>query len=325
MRLTLSILFVGVLLAIPAAVLADAVFERESRNESAANRMGKQFVWPERPNAADPMVALRILSEAATATRSNVLRTTVNSAPNRPKRIAHYIFLGGDRTALFDEFTLAEGRWPTAAESRDGSAKVSSAVSPGADTVGVPAVFGDRYELTIAPLRQAFESLPSPGRYVVESAEPERFLAIVHQRLTEAGVTDLTVADLTSARIQAPVESGRSLNVLSYILAGLATVVLAFILLREGKRIGVLRLVGHPALGIWYRVVGRLQVAALLIGLGACAIVALTVPGVDSLFLRLLAVTFAQVAVVGLAATVGVGLIVINRVKVSDLIKGSLQ
>lgn len=322
MRLTLSILFMGVLLAIPAAVLADAVFERESQNESAANRVGKQFVWPERPNAADPVVALHILSEAATATRSNVLRTTVNSAPNRPKRITHYIFLGGDRTALFDEFTLAEGRWPTAAESRDGSATVSSA---GADTVGVPAVFGDRYELTIAPLRQAFESLPSPGRYVVESADPERFLAIVHQRLVEAGVTDLTIADLTSARIQAPVESGRSLKVLAYILAGLATVVIAFMLLREGKRIGVLRLVGHPALGIWYRVVGRLQVAALLIGLGACAIVALTVPGVDSLFLRLLAVTFAQVAVVGLAATVGVGLVVINRVKVSDLIKGSLQ
>ncbi|WP_216215678.1 hypothetical protein [Amycolatopsis aidingensis] len=105
----------------------------------------------------------------------------------------------------------------------------------------------------------------------------------------------------------------------------MATLVLAFILLREGKRIGVLRLVGFPAMRIWYQVVGRLQLVSFCIGPCACVVVSLVVPGVDPLFLRTLAVTLGQVSVAGFAATLGVGLIIINRVRVSDLIKGSLQ
>nr|CEL18082.1 hypothetical protein [Kibdelosporangium sp. MJ126-NF4]CTQ90689.1 hypothetical protein [Kibdelosporangium sp. MJ126-NF4] len=318
----------GILLAIPAVVLAAAAFERESQGETAANRIGAPFIWSERPQAADPEVALRILAEAATATGSTVLRTTVNTSHAERKHITHYILLGRDRTALFDEFTLTDGRWLSPSESRGSLVTVSSARAGEADNVGVPAVFGDRYELTFAPLRQAFDSMPSSGRYVVESpsrAATDRFLAIIHQRLVEAGVVGLTVADLTANPGQPSVENTGSLNILAYLLAGLATLVIAFVLLREGKRIGVLRLVGHSATRIWYEVVGRLQVASILVGLGACGAVLLAVPGVDSLFLRTLAVTFLEVAVAGFAATLGVGLVVINRVRVSDLIKGSLQ
>jgi hypothetical protein len=327
-RLPLSLLFVGVLLAIPAVVLADTAFERESQGETAAYRVGSPFLWPERPDAADPEVALRILAEAATATGSTVLRTTVSTSRSARKRITHYVLLGRDRTALFDEFTLTEGRWPSPAESRGSVVTVSSARAGEPGNVGVPAVFGDRYELTFAPLRLAFDSLPTSGRYVVESPDPavtDRFLAIVHQGLVEAGVVGLTVADLTSHPGRPAVESKGSMEVLAYILAGLATLVIAFILLREGKRIGILRLVGHSATRIWYEVVGRLQVASILVGLGACGAVVLAVPGVDSLFLRTLAITFLQVTAVAFAATLGVGLVVINRVQVSDLIKGSLQ
>ena len=328
MRLTLVVLFVGALLAIPAAVLADAVFERESQGETAAYRVGTQFVWPEHPRAADPEVALRVLAEAATTTGSNVLRTTVSTPGSEQKRIRHYIFLGREDTALFDGFALAEGRWLSPAESRDSTATVSSVRAGQRDNVGVPAVFGNRYELTFAPLRRAFDSLPSPGRYVVESPDStatDRFLAVVHQRLVESGVDDLAVEDLTPDNVRVPVASSGYLEVLAYILAGVATMVIAFALLREGKRIGVLRLVGFSAMRIWYQVVGRLQLASFFVGLGACVIVSITVPGVDTLFLSALAVTLGQVAVVGFAATLGVGLVIINRVRVSDLIKGSLQ
>ncbi|MFD5247718.1 hypothetical protein ACFWIW_24490 [Amycolatopsis sp. NPDC058340] len=328
MRLTLIILFMGVLLAIPAVVLADAVFERESRGETAAYRVGTQFVWPEHPRAADPEAAVRVLAEAAVATGSNVLRTTVSTPRSGQKRIRHYVLLGRDGTALCDGFVLAEGRWLSPVESRDSTATVSSVRAGERDNVGVPAVFGDRYELTFAPLRRGLDSLPSPGRYVVESldsAATGRFLAIVHQRLIEAGVDGLTIADLTPENARVPVEGSGYLEVLAYILAGVATLVIAFILLREGKRIGVLRLVGFPALRIWYKVVGRLQFASFFTGLVGCLAVSLAVPGGDTLFLRALAITLGQVAAVTLVATLGVGLIIINRVRVSDLIKGSLQ
>ncbi|NBH12396.1 hypothetical protein [Amycolatopsis sp. SID8362] len=328
MRLTLALLFAGILLAIPAVVLADAVFERESQGETAAYHVGTPFTWPEHPKAATPEVALRVLAEAATATGSNVLRTTVNTPRSGQKRIRHYVFVGRDHTALFDGFTLAAGRWPSPAESRDGTVTVSSARAGERDNVGVPSVFGDRYELTFAPLRQAFDALPAAGRYVVEApdaAATGRFLELVRQRLVEAGVEGLTVADLTPAGARVPAESGGYLEVLAYLLAGVATVVIAFVLLREGKRIGVLRLTGFSAVRVWFEVVGRLQLASFAVGLAACGAVSLAVPGVDALLLRTLAGTLARVAVLGFAATVGVGLLVIHRVRISDLIKGSLQ
>lgn len=329
MRVTLSVLFMGFLLAIPAVVLLGAAFEREALGETAAERVGTPFAWPERPQAADPVVALRILADAATATGSTVLRTTTATtattaeANAERKHITHYVLIGGDRTALFDEFVLAQGRWLNPDESRDGVATVSSVAD--ADRVGVPAVFGNRYELTFAPLHRAFESLPSSGRYVVESpdrAATDRFLAVVRQRLAEAGAAG---ADLTANAGQVPVESGASLEILAYVLAALATVVIAVVLLREGKRIGVLRLAGHSAARIWYDVVGRLQLAAILAGLGACVAVVLAVPGADSLFLSTLTATFLQVTVIGLAATLGAGLVVVHRVRVPELVKGGLQ
>ncbi|WP_206790315.1 hypothetical protein [Amycolatopsis sp. MtRt-6] len=316
------------MLAIPVVVLLGKVLERESEGETAAYRLGAEFVWPESPRADDPGVALRILTEAATVTNAAVLRTTVTTSPSERKHITHYVLLGRDRTALTDEFTLSEGRWLTAAESRGGPVTVSSARAGEAGNVGVPSVLGDRYDLTFAPLRQAFDALPAAGRYVVETpdrAATERFLAIVHQRLAEAGVAGLTTADLTPDPSRAPAEKRASLNTLTALLAVAATLIIVFILLREGKRIGVLRLLGHPATRIWYEVVGRVQAASILGGLVACSAIVLAVPGVDPVFLRSLAGTVIPVTAAGFAATLGVGLIVVNRVQVPDLVKGSLQ
>ncbi|MCH7230614.1 hypothetical protein L0U85_07075 [Glycomyces sp. L485] len=328
MRLTLSVLFMGMLLAIPAVVIADSAFERESQSQAAITGIGTEFLWPDDSRAADPEAALRILSEAAEATGSNVLRTSVGTSESGRKRIAHYVFMGRDGTGLFDEFTLADGRWLSPAESRLGSATVSSARTGEDGNVGVPAVFAGRYELTFAPLSQAYESLPVAGRYAVEApdaAAADRFLTLVLQRLGEAGLDEISAEDLTPGGAQGSVHGNRGLMVLAYLLAGAAVLVVAFILLREGKRIGVLRLTGHSPMRIWYRVVGRLQIASVLIGLAACAVVALAVPGVDAWFLRALAVAWAEVAVAAFAATMVVGLVIVHRVQIADLIKGSLQ
>lgn len=328
MRLTLCLLFAGVVLAIPVVALLGKILERESESETAAYRIGVAFDWPESPRADDPGVALRILTEAATATRSAVLRTAVNTSSAERKRITHYVLLGQDRTALTDGFTLSEGRWLTAAESRGGPVTVSSARVGEAGNVGVPSVLGDRYDLTFAPLLRAFEALPAAGRYVVEApdrAATDRFLAIVHRRLAEAGVAGPATADLTPDPGRSPAENRSSLETLTALLAVAATLIIVFVLLRDGRRIGVLRLLGHPATRIWYEVVGRVQAASILAGLVACSAVLLAVPGVDPLFLRSLAGTLIPVTVAGFAATLGVGLIVINRVQVPDLVKGSLQ
>jgi hypothetical protein len=233
-----------------------------------------------------------------------------------------------DHSRLFDGFALAEGRWLTPAESLTGSATISSVRPAGPVRVGVPAVFGDRYNLTFAPLRLAFGALPNAGRYVVESldgAATDRFLGIVHQRLVAAGVAGLSLADLTAADPPSTVGNGGRLSLLAYLLGCLATLVVVALCRQEGKRIGVMRLLGHSYARIWYRVVGGFQLASGAVALAACAVVAFAVPGADSTLLRALAVALAETTAVGVAATVIVGLLVVKRARTADLIKGSVQ
>jgi hypothetical protein len=325
---TLRCLFAGVVLAASSVVFADAIFEREAQSQTAAARIGTPFVWPDDARAAEPETALRILAEAAEATGSNVLRTSVSTVAHGRKSITHYILMSRDHSRLFDGFALAEGRWLTPAESLTGSATISSARPAGPASVGVPAVFGDRYNLTFAPLRLAFGVLPNAGRYVVESLDGDatgRFLGIVHQRLVAAGVAGLALDDLTAADPPSAAGSGGRLRPLAYLFACLATLVVVALCRQEGKRIGVMRLLGHSYARIWYRVVGGFQLAAGAGALAACTVVALAVPGADSPLLRALAVALAETTAAGLAATVVAGLLVIKRAHTADLIKGSVQ
>lgn len=327
LRAALSCLLAGIFLAIGSVVFADAISAQQVQSESAASRIGTRFVWPDGTRAADPEIALRILVEASEETASNVLRTTVGAAASGRTQITHYIFMGGSRTHLFDDFTLAEGRWLTPAESRSSVATVSSARVGSRDNVGVPAVIAHHYDLTFAPLRQAFDSLPTAGQYVVESADrvaANRFLIIVRQRLTEVGVPGLTMDDLTAVHAQAS-PGGASPKILAYVLAGLTTLVVTVLCLREGKRIGVLRLMGHSAPRIWYQVVGRLQLSSTAFALCACLVGSFAVAGVDARTLRTLAFALVEVAAIGFAATAGIGLLVIRRIHIADLVKGSLQ
>jgi hypothetical protein len=332
-RLTLSLLFMATLLAAPLAVLANTIFEQEARSQTAASRIGTEFLWPDDYRIANPETALRILTEAANATGVNVLRTSVNTPASGPERITYYLLLARDHSALFDEFSLAEGRWPSRGESRTGAATVSTARAGQPSIIGVPVVFGGGYDLTIAPLGHAFDTLPVAGRYVVETHDPatvDRFLDLIHRLVVDSGVPDLTVGDFTAGRSHSTLPDnalpgGSRLNVLAYILTGLAALIIAFLLLREGKRIGVLRLLGHSPARIWYRVVGRLQLVSVLLGMLACVAVAFLVPGGGTALATTLAPALIGVAVTGFAAITIVGLIIIDRVRVADLIKGRLQ
>ncbi|MGH3663446.1 MAG: hypothetical protein ACRDT8_12100 [Micromonosporaceae bacterium] len=304
------------------------MYERESQAQTAASRVGVEFDWPNDSRAADPAVALRILAEAADATRSNVLRTSISTSETRRNHIMHFVLMGRQETALFDEFTLARGRWFSPTESRTGSVVVSSEHVDGAHRIGTPQVFANGYGITFAPLHQLFDTLPATGRYVIEAnngASTDDFLAIVVQRLREAGVAEVTVQGMLARDVHASAHGGNYLLVLPYILVGVATLLVAFMLLREGKRIGVLRLMGYSATRIWYRVVGRLQLASVLIGVCVCAVMALAVPGADAAFFWALTIPLAEVAAAGLAATVTIGLVVIGRMHIADLIKGSMQ
>ena len=184
MRLTLSLLFMATLLAALLAVLVDTIFEQESLSQTATSRVGSEFVWPDDPHLADPGTALRVLTEAADATSVNVLRTSVNTPDTGPEHITHYVLLTRDRSALFDEFSLAEGRWPSRDESRTGTAMVSSVGRKVRRNRGSRRI-GGGYDLTIAPLDRAFDTLPARGQVCGgdphDPATVRRFVDRVHR------------------------------------------------------------------------------------------------------------------------------------------------
>lgn len=332
MRLALSILLIGIFLAIPGVMLSDVVFEREFRDQTAANRIGTAFTWPNSPAAGDPERTLRILMEASDATESNVIRTSIGMSDPERTHITHYVYLDREHTRLFNEFTLMEGRWLTQEESRSGSALVSSAWPEDTENVGNPSVFADGYDLTFAPLHHAFDSLPTTGRYVIDSpneAATERFISIVHHQLVEAGAIDLTIEDLmvddTHTIPRSDISPLIGSHILPYALVVLAALLVSAILLREGKLIGVMRLLGHPAIRIWYRAVGRIQIFSVLIGLTLCGALLLFLPGSDASFARTLATAVLGVTTVIFSTTLVAGMLVIKRVHVGELIKGGLQ
>ena len=327
MRWLLSVLMIGATLAAAVVALSDAVRQREVHARTAVDQIGFGFEWPNDPGAADPETAQAIIAEAADVTASNVIRKLVVAGRTGKTEITFFIQLGRQTSALFTPFTLAQGRWLTRSDMSAGAATIST-TSPGAggERIGVPAVLAGAYHLTFAPLQRAFDSIPVTGQYVLEAPDGAariRFFTLVNERLAAAGSPGIISAAPAPADIVRPAANA-GLVILPPILIVLAALLVSAIVLRSGKRIGVLRLCGHSIASVWYLIVGRLQIVATLVtGLGCVAGVAV-LPGADLAVLGQLLAALLGVGVLGITATAILAVVIISRVRVTDLVKGRL-
>lgn len=188
MRAALALLLVFVFCGVPLSQVADAVPARVQRDIAAARALGAAFEWPSDERAADPTFAVEVLAEAAQAVGASVLRTSVSTGTDGRSRITHYVLSTGG-TSLYRTLPLVEGRWPTDAESRHLGVVVSTEDTTSA-RIGRLQVLADGYALTVAPMAQAYESLPVAGTYVLEGADRatlDGFLARVGERLASRG------------------------------------------------------------------------------------------------------------------------------------------
>jgi hypothetical protein len=325
---TLFILVIGIVLAMPAIVLSDSVSEREAGDLTASDRIGTEFTWPDDARSAAPEKALGILAEAADATDSNVIRASVDTTGSGRTQITYYVYLARNGSQLFHDFSLADGRWLSRSESRTGSATVSTAAKGKNRNVGRPNVLAHAYDVTFAPLHLAFDSLPVAGQYSVESADAtaaDRFLTLVCRLLAEKGMGDPTVESLRHATGFATPGDAVSFRFLPYALLAVAALLVVSVVLREGRRAGVMRLLGHSTIRIWYATVGRLLLSSLLVGLLGALATLLIVPGADVSYLRALSLALLAIATVGAGLTFIAGTVTINRIRVGDLVKGRVQ
>lgn len=100
-RIVLALLFVGITALATVSASISGVQQRKADDQSAAEKVGTAFVWPDAGPAADPSLALRILAEAAETTHSNVIRTSIGLTEADRTQVSHYVLLANRESQLF--------------------------------------------------------------------------------------------------------------------------------------------------------------------------------------------------------------------------------
>lgn len=332
MRLVLAALALIVAGLLPVLVARDAIAVQELNHRNAGAEIGQRFEWPANELVADPVEGYRVLTDAAAGARVNLARmTTVSSAAGRPA-ISYYVYLGRPDSALFDRFDLASGRWLTPADTDTGDAVVTTVDTGDGDggmgVVGVPRVWGGDYDLTFAPLAQAYQSLAMAGTYAIDArsgadADAETFLGDIRRYLDGAGVSGLAVGPPGD-----PGRGGRAAAGNRYtppLLVAVIVVLIAAAAARDGRRIGAMLLLGFPASRIWLLIAGRIHLAAAAVGILSGLVVLLRTPGADARLAGRLAAPLAAAMIISGAVTVGAAAVLVRRIRISDLVKGRVS
>lgn len=335
MRLLLSVLVLAVAGLVPVSAVRAAVAGQELDYRAAGARVGVQFMWPADDRVADPVAGYDVLAGAAADSGVNVVRMSTASSSAGRARVAYFVFLGRSDSGLFDRFGLASGRWLTPGDVERGDAVVATAGvglsdaagEAGPAVVGVPRVWGGGFDLSFEPLERAFRSLPMAGTYAVDAgseADADRFLAVVGEHLAGAGVPGgLVVAGAAGAG-----DGGRAAAGGRYapaLLAGLLVVLVTAAAARDGRRIGAMLLLGFPPSRVWRLIAGRLVAGAGAVGALAGLAVLWRTSGADAVLAARLALPLAGGVCLAGAVTAGLAVVLVRRVRISDLVKGRVS
>lgn len=285
-------LLIAALVGLAAAALAVGVTDADRAEriqlQQAGTSIGTRFTIPVQPALSDPDLVLRVLQQAADTSQVNVLRTSWGYDTNDQPLTTHYAYIAADNSHLFDVLRLRDGRFPTAAETRTGTAFLASRPTGQPDQVGVVDDIGHNDTIYLRPLAAALASLPAPGEYGVECPQPEactRFLDQVAGEFTRLGAhLEHNGLEQTTNTVRGEISPAATPWTWALIWAVVAAVAIlaAFRQLYEAKRTAILTLHGHSALHAWFTVSGRLTLITMLLA-GVCATTAAAlVPGVTT-------------------------------------------
>ena len=249
---------------------------------AAPDRTGLSFTLPvspafSKPNSAHQYVPL--IERAADRTQVNIFRTAVGYTLGDRPQVVQYVFLTGP-TRLFSAYALRNGHWLTPSESQGHSAFLSSSGAAGrdgevgrlGDLVGLPVVY-------IRPFSDQTADSFAAGEYFVEAPSAHRasaFLKVLSALLAggaartrpptaPAGLAFGPDAPLPP-NFAVPLAGIRYLLLpLQLALAVLMAVLLLYFGLAQGKRIGIMRLVGLGPVRIWWDLLGRLVTTVLVV------------------------------------------------------------
>lgn len=330
MRRVLASLLAVLFFAMPVISAIRLMMIREEQDANVAQEIGMPFVWPAEKSLSDPKVALSIFRTIVTDQQVNILRASSLRLPSGRNQINTYVMMSKG-TTLFRDYSLHSGRWITAEESQNRNIAVStlSAQALGVDeVVGVPNVVGDRYDLTISSLQYAFTSLTTSGTYVLETHDVGQFHNAMKYllQLSLEYEPSLTIEQFEYKKTQQKeINYGIVIITAVCIIAALCALVLSIILVaRYGKGIGVMRLLGYSKRKVWWQINGRYISLFSLISILIGAIILAVLHNVDRRFVFHLYGSMIVSLLFCITAAYCTSMIIISRIKISDLIKGYL-
>lgn len=330
MRRVLASLLAVLFFAMPVISAIRLMMIREEQDANVAQKIGMPFVWPAEKSLADPKVALSIFRTIVADQQVNILRSSSLRLPSGRNQINAYVMMNKDST-LFHDYSLHSGRWISAQESQNRNIAVStlSAQALGVDeVVGVPNVVGDRYDLTISSLQYAFTSLNTAGTYILETHDVDKFHNVMKYllQLSLQYEKSLTIEQFEYKKAPQQ-ETNYGIVIITFvcILGALCALILSIILaVRYGKGIGIMRLLGYSKQKVWWQIIGRNIILFSLISILICTIVLAMLRNVDGPFVFHLYNNMIVSLLFCIIAAYCTSMLIISRIKISDLIKGYL-
>ena len=300
------------------------ILHQENLDQSIAERIGTGFEWPTDLRVADPTRVENQFAMAARLSGTNVIRPQVRTSDDGRLSISYYVLIGTRHSALFDELALTQGRWLSAEESRSADVFDASYMPPESMQVGTVEVPANAYDLKVATLRASFDSLPTTGKYFVEGNKVSvaKFFSSVNAQLAESALAGLAIAPKKFTNLVP--SNSNAFAVLQIILWCVFAIALVATVLREGKRIGVMRLLGASTLRIVIHSLGVACLVGSVIGVSVAYAIVSALPGSTGQLLWGLTQALLETIVVGTCVVLVVEIPLVKRIRIDSLIKGRI-
>jgi putative ABC transport system permease protein len=317
------------LLSATAAATVYVTTDNEQRLlvQHAAAKVGQPFTIPDDPRLADPEKMYAALRTAAADALVNVFRTSVGYTQDGRPQIVQFVLLTTN-TRLFDAFSLRAGRWLKPADAAHPERFLSTIQTGSPDQVGVLADFGGNDLVAVRGLRSAFDSLSVAATYDVEASDQSsyaRFLSSLANASSQAAGGPGLVA---SASFQGgndsfagyATEFAPILNAVQYVIIFFTALFLAFQVLHDAKKAGVMKLHGFGVVNLWFRIAGRLILLTLLASEVIALLASRFVPDTTFEFTASVGLTILRAFAVMLVASI-VACAYVARANISNSVK----
>jgi len=305
-------------------------YEEIEKIKNLEKSIGTEFSIPNSLQLADPEEMYAILCDAAKEANVNIIRTSINYKENDEVEIIKYILLT-TQTQYFNYYNLKGGRVLTNQDTQQSEYFLSTVSINDTNQIGEIKEFAHNDLITIKPLILSYESFPVYGTYYVEGDTykvRDKFLDIFIQKINiyyEKYGSNFTQEDFLKNLGKKEAQEVRfsGINILkyqSYMVYIIVVILLAYYILNDSKRIGILKMHGISNVRMWYIMVGKLITLVFVFSVTASLVISLFLETKNSMFIYNVFMYQLKAYIILIVASI-ISFLYILRIKIISIIK----